>query len=205
MTTPSTEFMVNAQGHHVPLEMIKPIDLMRDQLANEIFDRAAFLSNELKAFKAQSFEEIESFIDLSVEQYGATKRPGGQKGNVTLMSFDGRIKIQRAKADSITFDERLVAAKALIDECLHDWTAEARPEIKALIDRAFDTDKEGNIRTGAVLALRRVDIKDPRWTQAMNAIGEAVQVISSKAYVRVYQRVGDSDRWEAVSLDVAGV
>jgi hypothetical protein len=35
--------------------------------------------------------------------------------------------------DRIAFDERLQAAKSLIDECLADWTENARPEIRAII------------------------------------------------------------------------
>lgn len=45
------------------------------------------------------------------------------------------------------------------------------------------TDKEGQINTGRVLSLRRLDIKDERWLRAMNAIGEAVQVVGSKSYI----------------------
>ncbi|WP_251280165.1 DUF3164 family protein, partial [Enterobacter hormaechei] len=90
-----------------------------------------------------------------------------------LYSYDGRYKVQRAMQDRIAFDERLQAAKSLIDECLADWTENARPEIRAIITRAFQTEKEGEVNTGAVLALRRLDITDARWVKAMEAIGEA--------------------------------
>ena len=49
------------------------------------------------------------------------------------------------------------------------------------------------------------NIKDPRWLNAMQAISESVQVVNSKAYVRVYERIGDSDQYQPISLDVAGV
>lgn len=107
--------------------------------------------------------------------------------------------------DRIAFDERLQAAKALIDECLADWTEGARPEIHAIINRAFQTEKEGEVNTGAVLALRRLEIDDERWSKAMQAIGEAVQVVGSRSYIRVYERVGDSDQYRPISLDIAGV
>lgn len=196
-------YMKNALGHMVPLEMVKPIDRARDDLVRELHQRAKHLSEAARVFKVGAFADIEAFVDLSAEQYGVKR--GGKKGNVTLLSFDGRIKIVRAMAETITFDERLQAAKALIDECFADWTADARPEVKTLIDRAFEVDREGNIRTGAVLALRRVNIEDARWRRAMAAINDAVQVVGSKAYVRVYERVGDSDQWAQVPLDVAGV
>lgn len=196
-------YMRNAAGHLVPESMVKPIDRARDDLVRELLARAKGVAADLGKFKADTFADIEAFVDLSAEQYGVKR--GGKKGNVTLLSFDGRVKIVRAMAETITFDERLQAAKALIDECFADWTADARPEVKALIDRAFEVNREGNIRTGAVLALRRVNIEDERWRRAMAAINDAVQVVGSKAYVRVYERVGDSDRWEPVPLDVAGV
>ena len=125
--------------------------------------------------------------------------------HVSLLSFDGRYKIQRAIQDSITFDERLEAAKGLIDECLKDWTDGARSEVKVIVQDAFRTDKQGNLRTGAVLALRRHDFDDPRWLKAMDAISDAVQVTGSKSYVRIYERVGDSDQYKPISLDIAGV
>ncbi len=196
-------YMRNAAGHLVPQEMVKPIDRARDDLVRELHQRAKHFSDAARIFKEGVFADIEAFVDLSAEQYGV--RRGGRKGNVTLLSFDGSIKIVRAMAENITFDERLQAAKALIDECFTDWTSDARPEIKALIDRAFEVDREGNIRTGAVLALRRVNIEDERWRRAMSAINDAVQVIGTKAYVRVYERVGDTDKWEPIPLDVAGV
>lgn len=195
-------YWTDARGHLVPETMIKPIDRARDELVRELLGKARKLSAQIRAFKSTVFGDIESFIALSAEEYDV--KLGGRKGNVTLMSFDGRIKIVRAMAETITFDERLQAAKALIDECFSDWTSDARPEIKALIDRAFEVDREGNIRTGAVLALRRVNIEDDRWRRAMAAINDAVQVVGTKAYIRVYERVGDSEQWEPVALDVAG-
>ncbi|MAL01360.1 MAG: sulfate transporter [Alcaligenaceae bacterium] len=192
----------DGQGRLIPIETIKAIDLARDELVQQLVTDARATSEALGQFKAKAFEDIQAFVELSAEHYGA--RIGGQKGNVTLMSFDGRYKVLRACQDNITFDERLQAAKALIDECLRDWTKDTGPEVRALIDRAFEVNKEGNLNEGRILALRRVEIKDDRWKRAMEAIGESVQVVGSKNYIRVYERVGTSDRYEPIPLDVAG-
>lgn len=61
------------------------------------------------------------------------------------------------------------------------------------------------IRKETSTGLRRVDIQDERWQNAMQAISESVQVVSSKAYVRLYERVGESDQYVPIALDVAGV
>lgn len=195
-------FRLKHDGSYVPETTIKPIDLARDQIVNEIVGKAKALSADISTFKAASFEDIQAFIEMSAEQYGAVV--GGKKGNVTLMSFDGRYKIQRAIAENITFDERLQASKQLIDECIHTWSEGANDNIRALVNDAFQVDKEGNISIGRVLGLRRLNITDEKWQKAMQAISDAIQVVGSKTYVRVYERVGDSDKWSAIALDVAG-
>lgn len=193
----------DAQGRLVPIEMIKPIDQERDRLVRHLVDRAHELHQELAEFKGVAFGDIDAFVDLSAEQYDV--QLGGKKGNVTLQTFDGRYKLIRARADTIVFDERLQAARALIDECLADWTEGARPEVTLLINDAFRTDTRGEIRTASVLALRRLAIEDERWKRAMTAIGEACQVASTKSYLRIYERVGDSDQYAPISLDIAKI
>ncbi|WP_236213683.1 DUF3164 family protein [Metapseudomonas otitidis] len=193
----------DAQGRLVPIEMIKPIDQERDRLVRQLVGRAYELNQELAQFKAAAFGDVDAFVDLSAEQYDV--HLGGKKGNVTLVTFDGRYKVIRAKADSIVFDERLQAARALIDECLADWTVGARSEVKLLINDAFRTDTKGEIRTASVLALRRLAIEDERWKRAMTAIGEACQVASTTSYLRLYERVGDTDQYVPISLDIAKI
>ncbi|MFV3367533.1 DUF3164 family protein [Pseudomonas sp. NY15435] len=196
-------YRYDAQRRLVHEDMIKPIDRERDELVLELVDKAKALNKALADFKVSAFGDVAAFVDLSVEQYGVKRR--GTKGNVSLLSFDGRYKITKAVQESIRFDERLVAARELIDACLLEWTEGARPEVVVLINDAFRVDTKGEIRTARVLALRRLDIKDERWKQAMDAIGDACQVAGSKDYIRVYERVGDSDQWKALSLDIAGV
>lgn len=196
-------YRADAKGHLVPESLIKPIDLERDRLVAELVAGAVELNKRLAEFKAKAFGDVRAFIEMSFEEYGA--RIGGKKGNVSLLSFDGRHKLQIAVQDSIVFDERLQAARALIDECLAEWVEGARPELVTLINDAFRTDTKGEIRTARVLALRRMEIVDERWQRAMKAIGEAVQVARSKEYLRIYERVGETDEYQAISLDIASV
>lgn len=194
-------FLKDAKGHLVPLDLVKPIDLARNDLVLELVEKAKAVSEVLANFKARAFGDIKAFVDMSAEQYNA--KLGGKKGNLTLMSFDGQFKVVQAAQDNIRFDERLQAARALIDECLTEWTQDARSEVRAIVNEAFRADKQGEISTGRVLALRRMDIQDERWQRAMEAIGDAVQVVGSKSYIRVYQRVGESDQYVPIPLDIA--
>lgn len=196
------EYWRDAKGNLTPAELVKEIDKARDTLVHEWVERGRDLSKAISHFKEGIFGDVKAFIELSAEKYGA--KVGGNKGNVTLFSYDGKYKIQRAINESLQFDERIQAAKVLIDECLNEWSEGSRPELKALIERAFNVDKEGNLNTSRILGLRRVEIQDSRWQNAMQAISESVQVVSSKAYVRLYERVGETDQYVPIALDVAG-
>lgn len=196
-------YKADSMGRLVPIDTIKDIDLARDDLVMELIHEAQDLNKRLLAFKEKAFGDIQAFIELSAEKYDA--KVGGRKGNVSLISYDGKYKILRANQDHIVFDERIQAAKALIDECIKDWTSDARSEIKALIDRAFEVDKEGNLNTGRVLTLRRVNITDKRWRDAMQAISDSVQTVGSKSYIRVYVRKADTEQYDQLSLDIAAV
>lgn len=193
-------YMKDSQGRMVPVDMVKPIDKARDEIVREIVGKSLGLAEQIREFKNGSIGDVRSFIDLSAEQYGVTI--GGRKGNVTLNSFDGEYRILLAIADCISFDERLQAAKALIDECIKEWTEGARSEIKALIDDAFAVDKKGKINTGRVLGLRRLKISDPKWLRAMEALSDSVTVNTTKEYIRIYRR-NDKGDYDLVNLDIA--
>ncbi len=196
-------YMRNAQGHLVPLELVKPIDQERDRLVRELVALAKDLNARLVAGKSKMFGDAAAFVELSAEQYGVKR--GGTKGNITLPTYDGAFKLQIATAENVTFDERLQAAKTLIDECINEWAKGSRPEIMVLVQQAFQTDKEGNLNVGRILGLRRLEIADARWQEAMKAISESVQVIGTKQYVRLYERVGDTDRYVPIALDMVAV
>lgn len=193
----------DAKGNLIPLANIREIDLMRDKEVVEMISKAKAMQEQLRQFKQETFDTIAAFTELSAERYDVSL--GGKKGNITLRSFDGRYKVQFAIAELLTFDEGLQAAKVLIDECLHDMTEDADPDLKMIVNDYFATDKEGKINTQRVLSLRRYNIKDPRWKKAMDAISDALQVSDTASYVRFYERSGSDKRYQAITLDVASV
>lgn len=190
----------NAQGDLVKIENIRQIDLSRDELVLRIAERAMEKSGELATFRNQVFDEIEAFVQESAARFKA--KIGGAKGNVTLFSFDGRFKVQVANQEMITFDERLQVAESLIRKCIKKWAEGASDNLMALVNDAFQVDKQGNISVRRVLALRQLDIEDRDWKKAMDAISESLQVVGSKRYVRVFER-NEAGEYLPVSLNVA--
>lgn len=196
-------YMQDQKGRLIPIATIKPIDIERDKLVREIVRDAKELSTDIVRFKTDKFGDIAAFIELSSEQYGVTLRGAVGKGNVTLFTFDGKYKVLRAISEHLMFDERLQAAKALIDECITAWSQGSRPEIQVLVNNAFQVDQQGKISTDRVLGLRRLDIQDERWQSAMSAISDAVQVVGSKSYIRVYERDDETGQYHPIPLNVA--
>ena len=196
-------YMKNASGHLVPLEMVKQQDLLRDELVRDIVGTALRLNGMLREFKRQSMTDIQDLVDIAADEYDV--QMGGRKGNLSLLSFDGTLKVTRQMSDIVTFTEELEAAKELINACVTRWSEGANPNIRAIIDRAFRTDTKGQIKTSAVLELLRLEIQDEEWTRAMQALRDSIQSAGTSTYIRAYHRVGDSAEWQVIPLDFAAV
>ncbi|WP_309936401.1 DUF3164 family protein, partial [Caballeronia sp. LZ002] len=192
-------FVLDARGRYVPESMIKPVDRLRDQTVMALIDTAKKHQEQLLAFKELAFADVAAFVEASSEQYGVRMR--AIKGNISLVTFDGRYKVVRQIAEHIQFGEQLQAAKELIDACIHEWTEGSSDEIKALINEAFQVDKQGNVSTARVLGLRRLSISHPTWDTAMRAISDSICVTGTKPYIRFYERDAATDTWRAISLD----
>ena len=195
-------YMEDARGCFVPVAQIKEIDLARDELVKEKVEKVKAMQAQLRALKNELMGDVAACVEISAERYGA--KVGGDKGNVTLLSFDGRYKIKRQYSETLGFDEGLRAAKALIDGCLEEWSRESPTPLRAIVEQAFNVNQEGRINTNALLALRRHKIEDERWQRAMQAIGDSLQVLDSKAYVRAYER-GKDGKYAAIPLDMAAL
>lgn len=195
-------YMENAQGHLVPITQVRPIDKSRDEFVKEKVAKIREMQQALKSLKQELMADTAAFVQLSAERYGA--KIGGEKGNVTLETYDRKLRLVRQVSETLAFDEGLMAAKALIDECLSDWCEQAPGELRAVVEQAFRVNKEGRINTNAVLALRKLDISDERWMNAMQAIGDSLTVADTKPYIRVYER-DEFGKYHAIPLDMAAL
>ncbi|WP_054007863.1 DUF3164 family protein [Cypionkella psychrotolerans] len=196
-----TEEIADAKGGWTPVSLVKPQHLLEDEMVRRELGFATALSDQIARFKGHTFENVGNFEALLAQQYGATI--GGKKGNKTLMTHDGLFKMSIQVADNIVFGPELQIAKQLTDECLNEWAEGARDEIRAIVTRAFNTDKAGQINRSEIFMLLRLDITDPRWVRAMDAIRDAMRVEGSTTYVRYYRRERHDAPWQAVTLDLA--
>ena len=194
-------YVQDARGNLVKKSNVKPLDLRRDVLVRRLYKKAKEVAGLVESLKREAQGEIEALIGEGSKEHGV--RLGGKKGNVQLTSYDGSIRVLRARAESITFSEQLEVARSLVHECLQDYSKGASKNLKALVENAFQIDDKGNVSVTRVLALRRVQIDDEKWQKAMHIIAESMQVVASKEYIRFYERKEDGE-YELMPLSIGG-
>jgi hypothetical protein len=96
-------------------------------------------------------------------------------------------------------------AKTMVYDCIRAWSKGADDHLLAIVDRVFSPGRNGQIKTADVLDLLRLDINDNRWEAAMQAVRDSILVTGSAVYLRVYERIGESDSYKAIPLDLAVV
>lgn len=198
-------YMQDARGALLPVELVKPADKLQDEQVRKIIGWALGLSDQVSRFKAHTMADLANLDSVLEQEYGLVKRGNRAKGkgNRTYMTVDGLFKVTVQVADTVDFGPELQVAKAILDECLNEWSADSRPEIRAIVTRAFNTDKEGQINRSEIFMLLRLDIEDLRWKRAMAAIHDAMRVVARKEYVRFGIRTSAEAEWQSITIDLA--
>lgn len=173
----------DSQGRAIPVSVIKTEMLKQDSVVNNTLDRVLRLQKRIISDKLKLYGEIQNYLD-----YVAKKSGLDWKGNAGFSSFDGKYKIEIRFKERIEFGLELQLAKQKIDECLKDWSADSNANLRAIISEAFQVDKKGEIAKNRILSLRKYNIKDPVWKEAMELIDKAIRVVSTKQYVSFYER-----------------
>jgi hypothetical protein len=195
--------MLNSLGHFVPASLVRPEHRLEDDLVRGLADQADLLHDALTVFKARAFDDVRALMSLLGEKYKV--KLGGARGGVQLHSYDGLVRVTISVADAMTFGPELRAAKALIDECITEWSAGANANICAIVNDAFAVGDGGKLQVDRVLALRRLEITDEKWQRAMGAIGDALRVVQTREYIRIYRRKDRDAQFEQIVLDASRV
>jgi len=191
----------DAQGRLVPEHMIRPHELQRDALVQELIARVEATAASLAATKAALLGDIAAHCALVAEQYGVAM--AGDTGNVSLVSYDGRLKVERATADRITIGEEIQSAQALIGQILDEID---HPIARQIADRAFRRDrKTGELSAARLVDLVSLDIDDDRWRRAVLAIRDAMRATGTAVYFRAYRRPRADAQWEQIPLDFSAI
>lgn len=186
-----------ANGTLVPEDQVKDSDRLRDQFVLEAAEKIMDIRTQMIRVKAEILDDIEAFMQTMSESYGV--KLGGEKGNLSFTSFDGRVQLKYYRNDYLTFNEGIHIAKKLIDEFLEDITKDSSRSIKQIVNSAFNL-KQGRMDVKAILKLREINETDPRWVKAMQIIDESKQWNEGSRALRLYIR-GKTGEMELVPMD----
>ena len=201
---PPAGYRTDPKGRLTPERLVLPQDALEDQTARRILAFGCDLADQISRFRQHSFADVAALLEILANKYGGGggRRPG-RRGNYSITSYDGRLKVTIQMQDQLGFGPELQAARTIIDGCLDEWAAGAGDEIRAIVQHAFQPDKSGQVSREAVLRLRRLDIDDDRWRMARQAIDDSIRVTGSKVYLRLYLRGWQGGTWKAVPIDIA--
>lgn len=197
-------YWINGKGDLVHVSRVKPADKLREKFVQRWFKRAEAMNREMSQFKLDLMGDMQAYLDELADIYKTTMRGAKGKGNISLITYAGHLKIERSVQETIAFDERLQLAKAKASECVQRWSKGANRNLQAIVQDAFDVDAAGNINISRVLGLRRHDIQDDDWQQAMVLIGESMRTVASKMQVRFYRR-DSAGQYQPVPLNMSAL
>jgi hypothetical protein len=189
------------RGNLVREANIHPRELLADQLVRDLVGRVQTAAADLSALKRDLLGDVAAFVALVVADYGA--QVSGADGGVSLTTYDGRLKVERVRADRIQVGPEILAAEQLVREILSEITD---PIAKPIAERAFSRHKKtGELSAAKLIALAGVEIDDPRWREAQRAIKDSLTATGTVTYFRAYRRSTSDQTWEQIPLDFSAI
>lgn len=189
------KYWVDGQGIKVPYSRVKPLERKRERLVNGAIRKVKRMQERIAKEKADLEDSIRDYLsDL------AASEDEEWVGNALIRSFGGEQAIQVSVSNNMVFDERLTIAKAKIDKCLMRLGRDANPQLIAIVNDVFRVNQAGRVDTKLVLGLRKHDIDDPLWREAMDIISESLHVQSTKTYL-YFQEADEDGKLQSIVLD----
>lgn len=208
--TPAHITMINGRPHQsdpkgrwIDQEMIQPAHLLEDEAVRKVVEYAVLLQAQIARFRDHTIDDIASVKEMLAQEHGTTV--GGEKGNISLTTFDGLLRVSVKIADLTEFGPELQLAKSKVTECLRTWSQGADAKLVAVVENAFQVDQAGQINRSNLLYLTRLNIEEPLWKEAMALIRAAERPMGTKEYVQIHRKARIGARWEHVAIDMSAV
>lgn len=198
------EHWIDEQGRKCPVKYVSKFDKQKESELGKILKEANFLNARLAALKAN----ITSFVEDTVKNYADKNKIKMEtwKGNLTISSFDGSVKIELNAAARVEFDDLAIkACKGLLDEFLSENIDAKNAFISEIVTDAFSTSR-GKLDTKKVLSLLKYEskIQDAKFQEAMRFLKESIRNTGSKNFYRISVK-GSDNEFKAVKLDLTSL
>lgn len=191
---------IDARGKAVPVEYVPELDRDRDAMVERIFKKARKLEETIAQFRIETLCELDTYLDKLAK---ANKVRENWKGNITLDTFDGTLRVMRNMDDLIGFSESLQIVKTQIDDWLRDRLNGVDDALAKVVSQAFNVDKQGRVNSALIMRLLHLEIKDPKWQKAMSILKDSIVVKASRQYVsfQAKETTDAGESWRKVCLN----
>ncbi|HFQ80974.1 MAG TPA: DUF3164 family protein [Desulfobacterales bacterium] len=193
---------IAADGSRVPAKYVPRHEKDRERVVNKLFKAAELEHQRLVKLKELIGREIMAYVERRITEYNIQPN---KEGNYSLPNFAGDRRVELKIGKFIEFDDRLQYAKAKIDNCLERWSEGADSRLRVVVFDAFKVDKKGRVDVKRILGLRKLEIKDKVWTEAMELISKAVTVVATKQYFSFRFRETAAADWQTLKLDLSAI
>lgn len=156
------------------------------------------LEESIKYFRETAFNDMDALYELLCEY---SNRHSEGKGNFTLESIDGDLKIAYSRQNLGFFDERSTQAESHISDFINSEFAEG-DKIKKLVLTLLER-KKGKLDIKMVQKLysMETDYENQNWVDGIRLLKESYTPSGSRPYINFYRKVNGA--WELINLNFA--
>lgn len=171
-------------GSYIDYVDLEIKEQLSHDLAMKLFGMAEPTHAKLAEIKKFCLSEFRAHREMMFNDHG--KSVGGKDGGFSVKSACGKFLVRMTVAKHMTMGPEVEIAKQYFDECLDEWTANGAPEIREIVESAWQVNKEGKVNARRILELRKYKFTDPKWIKALELVEEAICNDSSTTYINFY-------------------
>lgn len=175
-------------------------EALKEQTILTLSAEAIGLASMLKDFNAKAFEELEAIYQLLCTY---SKRHEDGKGNFTIESKDGALRIIFTRQELGYFDERSgQAEKHIIDFVNSEFNGQ--DDVKNLILTLLER-KKGHLDIKMVQKLYAMEdnFDNDNWREGIRLLKESWTPSGSKPYIKFHIKL--NNQWQAVNLNFSSI
>lgn len=192
-------FMIDSAGHEVPTKYVSAYDKLRDRNVKKIVGCARNIRNNLESF-------VQNSIAL-LDQVAGLKETLGEKGNLSVSSFDGLMRVSIRQRYNIFLDERVIKAREKMLGYINGVLTRVKPEdaaaMRIIVEEAFRVGANQMLSTAKVVQLLRMNIKNADWIDAQQILKDSLKPQKGKRYLTIETRPNMNHDFRSIRLDIA--
>lgn len=187
---------IDPQGLEIPPSRVTKQEKAREHTVDRVFAEVWKLRKALIAGKQQ----ITGLVENHLDEFARQAKLDGWKGNASITNFGNDLRIERSVNELLDFTEEIGLAQQKIGECIRRWSDKANRNLRLVVDDAFRTDSKGKLNKKRIIGLKRLEIDDETWKEAMALIDDAIRIVDSRIYYTFHVK-DETGNWLSVSLN----